>query len=672
MSNIVFALVFFLGAAVVAWVGVGFSTASALALSVTLLIGSVYLLGFIELAYFRRNTQGLLNALQTPPSGADDVARWLNLIPLSLRNLIQLRFDGERAGLPGPALSPYLTGLLVMLGMLGTFIGMVVTLNGAVLALEGTPSMDAIRAALAAPIKGLGQAFGTSVAGVAASAMLGLASALSRRERSHASQVLDAKLAQELRPYSLTHSREQTFKALQTQAYVLPEVADKMQAIVNQMLQMQCSMQEKLVSAQQDFHTGVKQSYSGLADAVADTLKQSLGEAGRLVGESIQPALDATLRGIQASSQETQAAIVSLTRQEFEQLTQRFSGTADTLIHQMGSAETTRIQQLQQSLQSLSDDMRRNLQSQQEENLQHQQRINRELSAAATELQSAAVTSSNKWLEEMVRLFNATDLLFKQRIHAEETWLQTQTERLDALSSGIRAELSALRSDEAKRAEAAINQLNALQEATAKHLSQLGMALEEPVTRMLETAAQAPRAAAEAVAYVKEALSREAERELKQLNERNALLQSMDEVLNALNQTSEQQRESVAGFVKTATSLMESTTNHFGNQMAERIEQLTGIANQTSAGVIEIASLGDAFGVAVQQFSFSNEKLVENLNRIEQALEQSAERSNEQLAYYVAQAREVIDLSLLSQREFFDELRERGANAVKQTEEEVV
>jgi hypothetical protein len=66
-----------------------------------------------------------------------------------------------------------------MLGMLGTFLGMVVTLKGAVFALEGTSDLAAIRAAFATPIKGLGLAFGTSVAGVASSAMLGLMAALS-------------------------------------------------------------------------------------------------------------------------------------------------------------------------------------------------------------------------------------------------------------------------------------------------------------------------------------------------------------------------------------------------------------------------------------------------------------------------------------------------------------
>ncbi|MGB1921771.1 MAG: DUF802 domain-containing protein, partial [Alcanivorax sp.] len=70
----------------------------------------------------------------------------------------------------------------------------------------------------------------------------------------------------------------------------------------------------------------------------------------------------------------------------------------------------------------------------------------------------------------------------------------------------------------------------------------------------------------------------------------------------------------------------------------------------------EVASLGDAFGTAVNLFSESNGKLLDNLRRIETSLEQSAARSDEQLAYYVEQAREVIELSMASQKEVIDAL----------------
>jgi hypothetical protein len=71
-----------------------------------------------------------------------------------------------------------------------------------------------------------------------------------------------------------------------------------------------------------------------------------------------------------------------------------------------------------------------------------------------------------------------------------------------------------------------------------------------------------------------------------------------------------------------------------------------------------VASLGEAFGAAVQLFGESNDKLVVHLQRIEAALDKSLARSDEQLAYYVAQAREVIDLSMMSQKQIVEDLQQ--------------
>ena len=61
---------------------------------------------------------------------------------------------------------------------------------------------------------------------------------------------------------------------------------------------------------------------------------------------------------------------------------------------------------------------------------------------------------------------------------------------------------------------------------------------------------------------------------------------------------------------------------------------------------------------AVQAFQASNDKLVEGLERMEASLRKATARSDEQLAYYVAQAREVIDLSIASQQGLVDNLRQ--------------
>ena len=67
--------------------------------------------------------------------------------------------------------------------------------------------------------------------------------------------------------------------------------------------------------------------------------------------------------------------------------------------------------------------------------------------------------------------------------------------------------------------------------------------------------------------------------------------------------------------------------------------------------------MGEAFAHGVQLFSTTNEKLIDSLQRIESAVTQSMARSDEQLAYYVAQAREVIDLSISSQQGIVEDLR---------------
>ena len=186
---------FLLGLLAVGWVGAGYIGHSPLALTMTTLIGVVYLAGGLELLRFQQATASLARALEAIPDELASLGDWLGKVHPSLHNAVRLRIEGERSGLPGPTMAPYLVGLLVLLGMLGTFLGMVVTLNGAVLALESTTDLHTIRAALAAPVKGLGVAFGTSVAGVAASAMLGLVSTLCRRQRLLTGQQLDTRIA---------------------------------------------------------------------------------------------------------------------------------------------------------------------------------------------------------------------------------------------------------------------------------------------------------------------------------------------------------------------------------------------------------------------------------------------------------------------------------------------
>ena len=148
--------VFVAGLAVVGWVGAGYIGTNPLALAVTVIVGAFYIMGALELHRFQQATATLTHAVADLSSPPESLGTWLGQLHPSLQNAVRLRIEGERVGLPGPAMTPYLAGFLVLLGMLGTFVGMVVTLKGTGLALESSTDLQTIRDSLSAPVKGLG------------------------------------------------------------------------------------------------------------------------------------------------------------------------------------------------------------------------------------------------------------------------------------------------------------------------------------------------------------------------------------------------------------------------------------------------------------------------------------------------------------------------------------
>lgn len=596
MKKHLFPAVFLIGALAVVWVGAGFIGTNHLALAMTAVIAAVYGFGAYEILQFRRATASLATALAAIPEPLASLDDWLERVHPALRNPVRLRIEGERVGLPGPALAPYLVGLLVMLGMLGTFLGMVVTFKGAVFALEGTTDLHAIRAALAAPIRGLGLAFGTSVAGVAASAMLGLMAALGRRERMQAAQALDSRIATVLRGFSLTHQRQETFRALQSQAQALPQVVEQMQAMMAQMERMSVQLNERLLANQEGFHGDIKAVYGELARGVDQSLRESLTQGVAAAGASIRPVVEAAMAGIAREAQ---------------------------TMHERVAATTQR-----------------------------------QLDGLATGLAASVQAQASHTLAEIARLASSSEALARSRIAAEADWVRQHGERMDQLAQLLRTELGVLRDDEARRGDAAVARLGELQTALAGHLTTLGTALEEPITRLMASAAEAPRAAAAVIAQLRQEISSSVARDNELLDERSRILATLNTLLDSINHASVEQRAVIDALVASSAVALDQAGGRFAAHMDAESARLAEIAAQVGGSAVEVASLGDAFGAAVRAFAEANEKLVANLQRIEAALDKSMVRSDEQLAYYVAQAREVIDLGILSQQEIFERLRQ--------------
>jgi hypothetical protein len=858
---------FALGLAAIGWVGAGFVGTSPIALAMTFAIAVAYLAGALEIRRYRGLTNGLALALAKVPEPLNRLSDWLPSVPQPLQHAVRQRIEGERAALPGLSLTPYLIGLLVMLGMLGTFLGMVVTFKGAVFALEGSADLAAIRAALAAPIKGLGFAFGTSVAGVATSAMLGLMSALARRERLDAVRTLDARIATVFHPFTLAFQRNASFAAMQAQANALPAVVDQLQALMTQMEQRGQQLDGQLQTRQDQFHKEAAAAYTGLGQTVAQSLKESLTASARIAGETIQPVVESAMKAIAEESTRLHGQVNESVQAQLKGLSKEFSTTtnavADTwkealatqsktntelvsglglalagfnetldqrsqallgnvieamgrlhseqaaaehhkqsawsqtleaqasasehMVQQLGEAlagfsaafeqrthnllanmsetmgrvhsEQAQAEQVKQAawaqtlqsqaadsehmvkqlsgalngfnttfeertsallanvgqamnqsqadhaqaeqrkqaawtqaLQTVAASLQSEWQSVGSQNLAQQQAVSASLAEAAAAIQQSATEQARQTQAEMARLLAASEALVKARSEAEAQWAAQQGERMDQLAGLWRSELAALRSEESargesavarltdwqtsltnqlqtlrreedQRGEAAVDRLGELQTAMASHLATLGEALEAPMTRLLETASEAPKAAAEVIAQLRQEMSHLTERDNIALQERTALVGNLGALLQSVEHATGEQRAAIESLVSSASSVLDQVSQQFSATLETQASNTNEAAAQVAGSAAELASLGEAFQHGVQLFSESNQKLVDKLQSIEGAISQNMARSDEQLAYYVAQAREVIDLSISSQQGIVEDLRRlRGSS----------
>jgi len=652
MKKHAFTLAFALGALAVLWVAAAVATTNPLVLVMTLLVATVYGYGAMELHRYRQRTARLTQALEQTTDTVQDLHTWLQSIPDSLQNAVRQRVEGECVALPGPAFTPYLVGLLVMLGMLGTFLGMVVTLNGAVFALEGASSVQGMRAAFSEPIKGLGLAFGTSVAGVATSAMLGLMSSLARRERARAAHQLDRLMGQQLRTFSLSHQRQETYKALQQQSQALPLVVEQMSTLMARVEQHSQQLGESLRMQQDSFHRDVKTSYTELAQSVDQSLRSSLSQSMQVASDSIRPVVQSTLADMAQQAQGQHERMVASTREELENLNQSFdTRSQDLIVALRGTWGEQQSQQIQADQARLDG-----------------------WKASLSEISSGLQAHSTQTVAEITRLLASSEALVQARITAEAEAVIQHNLRAEQLAKLLRAELTALREQEAQRGEAAVARLATLETTVTQHLNSLGTALEAPITRLIETASEAPKAAAEVIGHLRQEISVSVARDNALLEERTRILETLSTLLNAINHASTEQHGVIDGLVASSQSTLTQTSSEFQSllarssdnfqaHVAQESDKLGAVAAQVTASAVDVASLGETFAFAVRAFNDNSDKLSSNLQRIEAAIAQSMQRSDEQLAYYVAQARELIDLSISSQKDVLEALQKQSEGA---------
>ncbi|HDR9488433.1 TPA: DUF802 domain-containing protein, partial [Burkholderia aenigmatica] len=457
-------VVFVAGLLAVGWIGVGYVASNPLASAVTLLIAACYVAGAWELLRYRQATATLSRAvagLTEPPAKLDT---WLDTLHPGLRSAVRARVEGARVALPGPSLTPYLVGLLVLLGMLGTLLGMVVTLKGTGAALESATDLDAIRASLIAPVKGLGFAFGTSIAGVATSAMLGLLSALVRRERIDAAQQLDAKIATTLRVHSSAHQRDESFRLLQRQADVMPALVDRLQTMMTTLEARSVALHDRQIESQQAFFERTERAYAGLASNVGDALKESAVESARVAGAALQPVVAATMTGLAQEMAALRDTVTGAVQRQLDGLTDGFEKTTGNVtavwnraLDEQRRAGDAVAQQLQTTLGQFTDTFT--------------QRSTDLLDGVATRLESTESRLSDAWRDALARQEQVGETLAGQHARALGEAAATFERHSGATLAAMRESHAGLQTDLAARDE---QRLTAWHDALAAMAAKLG------------------------------------------------------------------------------------------------------------------------------------------------------------------------------------------------------
>ena len=308
------------------------------------------------------------------------------------------------------------------------------------------------------------------------------------------------------------------------------------------------------------------------------------------------------------------------------------------------------------------------------------------LAAMATKLgdewQRAGVHSAGRQQEicdalaQTTRDLTAQASTFEQRsnellstIRDSHAGLQTQLaardeQRLAAWNDSLAAMAAALRDEWAQTSAQAATRQQDICDTLARTANDITAQAQvhasdtiNEIARLVQAASEAPKAAADVVAELRQRLS-DSLHDTAMLEERSRLLATLETLLGAVNHASTEQRTALDALVSTSADLLDRVGARFNDTVDAETRKLDSVAAQVTAGAVEVASLGDAFGMAVQVFGESNDKLLTHLQRIEAALEKSLARSDEQLEYYVAQAREVIDLSMMSQKQIVEDLQQ--------------
>lgn len=269
------------------------------AFGITVVMALALIAGIIELLARTTRVKGLRQELSDLSAKADkEPPKNLDGISGGLRAILRSHLERDPMPTRAPLFTPYLIGLLVMLGLLGTFLGLFETLRGAREALSTSADVDALRAGLSTPMAGLMRSFGTSAAGVSCSAMLGLGAVFARRSARALDTSVHHACSHGLSHLSAAKRQLVALVALAEQGESLPAAANALRDAVEQLQAIREEAKTERVEARD-------QSIAH-ASKVAGALEAEVGKVGQRflsLEESLREVHNETLLATRAENE---------------------------------------------------------------------------------------------------------------------------------------------------------------------------------------------------------------------------------------------------------------------------------------------------------------------------------------------------------------------------------
>jgi hypothetical protein len=675
-----------------------------LALGLVLLIGAGLAVGVIEGFVRGSRAESLLREARALPEPATLDA--VEKASPPLRTFLEARIAGAPAVVTSAPFTPYLLGLLVMIGLLGTFLGLFETLRGAREALSASGDIATLRAGMAAPMTGLSRAFGTSATGVSASAMLGLGAVFVRRAEGRVAAVIGRYATTTLAPLTLAGRQLAALTALATSGEALPSAVlalTQSNLLVERLSEQLSAAHERsaeavLVAQRQAAADAAEAIRAGAADVRAD-LDKGIARAADAVTAAAQPLLTETVAKVSAAvggalegligrldddarakierDVEHLAALTALAKEATTGLAKGATETFAATAAELARGEAARAAEL----------------------------------ARREDARAAALHGS---LEEVVAA--TARMGAAQAAHADARGLADEA-RAAKLAAALERAVTAVDDAEARaesretaRARDAESRIESLVTVFAAQLESVSGQLADPLRRAAQAAEASVATAAKLVQGAQEQLGAEAReaaargaqldavittlgavaaRVAEDAAAKTSLLETLARTLDTRTQTAEERAEARTTRL---TEAVESTVRELAERhgayetrlLAERGEVTQALADRLAlhaqgldeslritagtvgeasqllrSGGAELVSVAEMFTAAVDRYRDASDRWLENLGAIEDAISRKEGGGDVAalLGSYVAQTREVFDHSLQFQRELFTELR---------------